>query len=74
MASVKHYPPEGFTKRLHQAWIDSDMEITQLSNITGISRSSVYAYIIDGCVPNATALASMCKALDVSADYLLFGG
>lgn len=73
MSSVKHYPPKGFTERLYQTWLKADIEITELSKRTGISRSSVYGYIINGETPNITALARLCTALNVSADYLLFG-
>lgn len=73
MASVKHYPPEGFTERLYDTVLKSGLEITEISRKTGISRSSVYAYVINGYAPNITALAKLCKVLGVSADYLLFG-
>ena len=73
MGSVKHYPPEGFTKRLHESVLKSGLEITLISKVTGIPRTSVYEYVINGVVPNVTALAKLCKILHVSADYLLFG-
>ena len=73
MGSVKHYPPEGFTERLYESVIKSGLEITKISRTTGIPRTSLYAYVFDGVVPNITVLAKMCKLLGVSADYLLFG-
>ena len=73
MCSIKHYPPEGFTERLYRSFLKSGLEITQVSNMTGLARSSVYSYILDGVSPNVSALAKLCKVLGVSADYLLFG-
>lgn len=73
MGSVKHYPPEGFTERLYETVLKSGLEITEISRKTGIPRTSVYCYVLNGTVPNVTVLAKMCKLLGVSADYLLFG-
>lgn len=73
MSSVKHYPPQGFTERLYGTWLKSGIEITELSRRSGVSRTSLYAYLYEGYSPNATSLASLCKVLKVSADYLLFG-
>lgn len=71
--TVKHYQAEDFSSRLHDAYIKSGLEVTEISNRTKIARSSVYGYMYYGTTPNITALAKLCTVLGVSADYLLFG-
>lgn len=73
MGSVHQYPPTGFSERLYDTWLKSGLEITELSRKSGVSRTSVYCYIYNGIAPNISALAKLCKVLNVSADYLLFG-
>jgi len=71
--NVKQYQPEEFSTRLHEAYIKSGLEITEISKRTKIARSSVYGYMYYGVTPNITALAKLSTLLNVSADYLLFG-
>lgn len=70
---TKHNPPEGFQRRLYDVWLASRIPLTDISRQTGISRSCLYAYILNGAAPNVTSFAGICSALHVSADYLLFG-
>ena len=70
---VKHYQPEGFSNRLHEVFIKSNLEVTEISKRTGMSRSSVYGYLYYRITPNIVNMAKLCKVLGVSADYLLFG-
>lgn len=69
----KHYAPEGFGDRLYDAFMHSEKTVTEIANATGISRSSVYAYIYNNVPPNISNFAALCSALHVSADWLLFG-
>lgn len=66
-------PPEGFTDRLYEAFLRSGLTFTETSERTGIAYSTLHSYIYYGSCPNATALAKMCYAFKVSADWLLFG-
>lgn len=71
--TVKHMQPEGFSQRLYDTYIASGLEVTKISERTGISRSSVYGYMYYGITPHINALAKLCKVLNVTSDYLLFG-
>lgn len=64
---------EKFTERLSGCFFRSKMTIKELSMKTGVSQSAICRYINDGVIPNVRCLAAICKGLDVSADYLLFG-
>lgn len=68
-----HYPPEGYAERLADAVLQSGKTITELANEAEISRSGMYGYIYNGNCPNITTFARICKSLNVSADWLLFG-
>lgn len=72
MGKVKHYQPEGFSKRLYDSWLYSGVELTELAKRTGVSRSTVYGYIYCGVNPNFSAIAKIAKVLNVSLDYLAF--
>lgn len=71
--TVKHIQPEEFSKRLYDTYIKSGLEVSAIAKRTGLSRSSVYGYMYYGITPHINALAKLCKVLNVSADYLLFG-
>lgn len=49
------------------------LELSEVADMAGINRSSVYDYCLYGKSPNIVQLEKLCKALNVSADYLLFG-
>lgn len=65
--------PAGFSDRLYKAWIASDMDLTTLSQRSGIARSTLYGYMYNAIPPNVTYLAVLCEILNVSPDYLIFG-
>lgn len=69
----KIYPLEGFAKRLRDLWLISGMTQKELVKQIGISRNAFSSYIHGDIMPNALYLARICKAFNVSADYLLFG-
>ena len=69
----KRRPPEGFGKRLQEALFESGYSTNKLEQISGVNHSNIYQYISEEMAPSAWTLASLCKALHVSADYLLFG-
>lgn len=68
-----NYPPEGFPKRLYDAWIVSGMTQTEAAGWIGYERKTFCHWIHGDSAPNALALARLCILFGVSADYLLFG-
>lgn len=73
MAKSRHYPPEGFSKRLRELWLTSGLTQVQIAQQIGYERKMVHAWIYGDYAPNITALAGLCRIFGVSADYLLFG-
>lgn len=66
-------PLTGFPERLYDEWRASGLTQKQLGEYAGVNRKSICAYVNGTSVPDATTLGKMCKALNVSSDYLLFG-
>lgn len=66
--------PEGFTERLNEAMAKAGTNKKELALKTGYNRKSIYAWCSGDFAPNALAIARICKALHVSADYLILGG
>ncbi len=62
-----------FGGRLYEKIIEKFGSRYAFEKATGFSRESVLLYIKNKRNPNIMILAEMCKTLDVSADYLLFG-
>lgn len=70
----KHYNQTvGFADRLNQAISDMGISKKKLGELIGCDRRNVYEWCWGDTMPNALLLARMCKVLNVSADYLLFG-
>ena len=66
-------PLMGFTERLYDEWLKSGLTQRQLGEYSGVNRKAISGYVNGASVPDATTLGKMCKALNVSADFLLFG-
>ena len=60
-----------FTDRLKQSIDNRQLTQRQLAILTGTTEQSISRYIKGKRIPGADMLYRMCKALDVSADYLL---
>lgn len=73
MGKIKHYQPIGFNTRLHDAYIKSGLEITEIAKKTGIGRSTIYGILYYGQTPNVTIIGKIAKLLNVSLDYLVYG-
>lgn len=69
----KRRPPEGFGARLREAVYKSGYSNNQIERLSGVNHSNISDYMSEKMAPSAWTLASLCKALNVSADYLLFG-
>lgn len=71
---MKHYNQiVGFADRLNEAISDIGMSQKQLAEMIGMERKTVSMWVNGYLMPNSLILARMCKVLNVSADYLLFG-
>jgi len=67
----KIYPDATFADKLKGAWLRSGLTAEQLANKVGVERKSIYNYCNGYSSPNSVTLMWLCRALDVSADYLL---
>ena len=48
-----------------------NLNITNMSKCTGISRTTIYAFLYNGTDTTSARLAKMCRYCGVSADYIL---
>lgn len=69
----RNYPPEGFTERLNEAIYKSGLRPVEIQRKARISESCFYYYMRGDTTPSLMTLVNLCRVLDVSADYLLFG-
>lgn len=70
----KHYNQTvGFSDRLNQILYDRNISAQKLAKLVGMERKTVYTWTNGYSMPNSLILARICKVLNVSADYLLFG-
>lgn len=61
----------GFSERLKESIQDRGITQRMLATLTGTTEVSISRWANGSRLPNADALYRLCKALDVSADYLL---
>ncbi len=66
-------PEASLGKRLRRARKKKDLQITQLAEITGISKSSLTRYESGERTPGATELRLLCDELAVSPQALIYG-
>ena len=69
----KRRPPEGFGERLRETVYERGYTTNELERLSGVNHSNISQYMNETMAPSAWTLASLCKVLKVSADYLLFG-
>ena len=62
---------EGFSDRLKQSIQDRGLTQMMLATLIGTTEVSISRYLKGKRIPSADVLYKLCKALDVSADYLL---
>lgn len=62
---------KGFAERLEEAICESGMSTQEISEKANVCRTHLWKYRIDGVVPSSVTLMKLCKALNVSSDYLL---
>lgn len=62
---------EGFSDRLKESIQDRGLTQRMLATRIGTTEVSISRYLKGKRIPSADVLYKLCKALDVSADYLL---
>ncbi len=60
-----------FQTRFNEALRYSDMKQTELAKAANVSKQCISDYKAGKSVPGIDTLVLLCRALDVSADYLL---
>ena len=65
------YKPNVLPERLKKARQSANLTQSELANLAGINRVSVYAYEKGRQTPGAVALAGIAVALNVTVDWLL---
>ena len=74
MAKSKTYLiNNGYLQRLNDAYNRSGLMPTELARMIGKERKVIYCYLYGDTTPDALTLARLCIALNISADWLLFG-
>lgn len=66
-------PEASLGKRLRRARKKNNLQITQLAETTGISKSSLTRYESGERTPGATELRLLCDELEVSPQALIYG-
>lgn len=70
----KHYLiSNGYLQRLNDAYLLSGLNAVELGKIIHRNRKAVYKYMDGDTTPDVLTLARLCVALNISADWLLFG-
>jgi DNA-binding phage protein len=64
--------PAAIVLRLKSA-VDLHGGVTAVAKSAGINASTLDSYVRGSSLPGALAITCLCHALDVSADWLLFG-
>jgi len=60
-----------FSERLRKITNEQDLSVTALSNLAGIAQPSLSMYLSGDRLPDAEVITRLCRALNVSADWLL---
>lgn len=67
----KFEPWPDFSRRLRMALVVNEMTSADLARATTMGSGQISEYLNGHQEPGATRIVQMCKALDVSADFLL---
>lgn len=73
MPKTKNYMPKEFGERIKNLMIEKNITIKELCIDSKLTRFTLCNYINKNVNPSAYNLIKLCNALNVSADYLLFG-
>lgn len=61
----------GSGERFMEEILKKDISLSHLSRCTGISRSTIYAFVYDNIDISSARLAKLCAVVGVSTDYIL---
>lgn len=70
---IRRYTTYGFADRLKKAMSDKNVSKEGLAKKMKTDRKTIRGWTDGVREPRAVMLADLCVALDISADYLLFG-
>ena len=65
---------QAFGERLRKLRMDRGLSLQQLAGRIGVTKSMVSFYESGERLPSYDVLFEMCKALDTSVEYMLYGG
>lgn len=61
------------SKNLRLLMAQRNLTVMELAKLAGVSKSAMEKYLAGPSSPKATAIASIARALEVDAGYILFG-
>lgn len=61
------------SQRLRHLMTEHKLNVSDMAQVAGVSKSAMEKYLAGPSSPRATAIASICFALNVNAHWLLFG-
>lgn len=64
-----HLPDAG--RRMRDAIIEKNIDITQVARQTGMSRNTIYYFLYNGTDISSARLMKLCTVVGVSSDYIL---
>lgn len=70
---MKNIAPVGFHERIYDKFLQSNLSIAQLSELSNVAITSVYGCLYYHAVPTLSVTAKLAKALNTSIDYLVYG-
>ncbi len=73
MAKTKHYPNWDFVDRLTKELKKKKITQTSLATKIGVERKTVCGWCNGFSSPDIIKFGEICKILNVSSDYMLYG-
>lgn len=64
------FPESTFPGRLKKVMKERKLKRWELSKISGVRVEAINKYLMGDCVPRADSLQNICKALNVTMDWL----
>lgn len=64
---------EGMSDRLRKAWKESGLTQTQIAERVGADRKTIHSILNGYYASSIITFAKICKVLNCSTDYILFG-
>ena len=64
---------EQFAFRLRKIRKDKNLSMQKLANLSGVSSGNISEYENGNKIPGLKTIIDLCKALNISTDYFIFG-